>query len=203
MRHKIKVIGITGGIASGKSTVAKMFVTLGASVIDADKICHQLINNGEIKEKISKRWGKSIKDKDGKINRRILGKIVFTDKRELLALNKIIHPKAIKRIKSQISELTDKGKTNVIVIDAALLTESNLTDFCDTLLFIDAYRRICEKRAQKNRKWPLCEIAKREKFQGSLSEKMNKADIVINNNMSKVNTLNQIKDFWKQFIAKK
>lgn len=202
MKQRVKVIGITGGIASGKSTVAKMLRSLGASVINADNICHQLINTEEIKNKISKKWGNNIQDKDGKINRRTLGKIVFADKGKLLALNKIIHPKVIKRIKSQIAELTVKDKANVIVLDAALLVESNLTNLCDILLYVDAKKHICKKRAQKSRKWPLHETTKREKFQYSMREKREMADITINNNLSKVNTFNQVKDFWNQFITK-
>ena len=81
MKQRVKVIGITGGIASGKSTVAKMLRSLGASIIDADKICHQLINTEEIRNKISKKWGSHILNKDGKINRRTLGEIVFEDVR--------------------------------------------------------------------------------------------------------------------------
>ncbi len=203
MKQRVTVIGITGGIASGNSTVAKMLRSLGASIIDADKICHQLINTDEIKEKISKKWGNNVQNKDGKINRRTLGKIVFADKGKLLALNKIIHPKVIKQIKSQIAGITDKDKANVIVLDAALLVESNLTNLCDTILFVDAKKHICTKRAQKSRNWPLHETTKRGKFQYSMREKREMADIIINNNLSKVNTLNQVKDFWNQFITKK
>ncbi len=202
MKQRVTVIGITGGIASGNSTVAKMLRSLGASVINADNICHQLINTREIKNKICKKWGNDIQDKDGKINRRALGKIVFADKGKLLALNKIIHPKVIKQIKSQIAEITDKDKANVIVLDAALLVESNLTNLCDILLFVDSKKQICTKRAQKSRKWPLYETTKREKFQYTMREKREMADITINNNLSKVNTLNQVKDFWNQFITK-
>ncbi len=202
MKQRVKVIGITGGIASGKSTVAKMLRSLGASVINADNICHLLINTEEIKGEISKKWGNNIQDKDGKINRRALGKIVFADKGKLLALNKIIHPKVIKRIKSQIAELTVKDKANVIVLDAALLVESNLTNLCDIVLFVAAKKHICTKRAQKSRKWPLHETTKREKFQYSMREKREMADIIINNDLSKVNTFNQVKDFWNQFITK-
>ena len=202
MKQKNMVIGITGGVASGKSTVAQMLVSLGAQVIDADKICHQLLNNEDIRVAIVKRWGNSVQDKHGKIDRRILGKIVFDEKRELSALNKIIHPKAIKRIKNQIRELTIERKTNVVVIDAALLVETNLTDLCDKILFISADREICEKRAQKNRKWPLCEIAKRESFQGSVKDKKNNADSIIDNGLSKADTFDQVQAFWKQFITK-
>ncbi|MDR4499184.1 MAG: dephospho-CoA kinase [Candidatus Scalindua sp.] len=202
MKQKNTVIGITGGVASGKSTVAKMLLSLGAQVIDADKICHQLMNNEEIKIAIAKRWANSVLDKQGKIDRRILAKIVFRDKRELLALNKIIHPKAIKQIKNQIRELTIRGKTNVVVIDAALLVETNLTQLCDKILFISTDRKICEKRAKKNRDWPLCEVEKRERFQVSLKDKKNNADSIIDNGRSKTNTFKQVKGFWKQFITK-
>jgi len=203
MKQRVKVIGITGGIASGKSTVAKMLRSLGASIIDADKICHQLISTEEIRNKISKKWGSHILNKDGKINRRTLGRIVFEDKEKLLTLNKFIHPEAIRRIKGQIAELTDKDKTTVIVLDAALLAEANLTNLCDTILFVDAKKTISMERAQQSRKWPLHETTKREKFQYSMRVKREMADIIINNNLSKVNTFNQVKDFWDQFITKK
>ncbi|MFQ5965599.1 MAG: dephospho-CoA kinase [Candidatus Scalinduaceae bacterium] len=202
MNGKIKVIGIMGGIASGKSTVAKMLRSLGASVVDADKICHQLINTEEINKKISKKWGGYILNKHGKINRCKLGKIVFSDKRELLTLNKIIHPKAIKQIKSRITELNQQGTKKGIVLDVALLVESNLTSLCDIIIFVDSKRQICKKRVQQNRKWPSSEINKREMFQGSLREKKENADIVINNNSSKEDTFKQVKDFWNQFIIK-
>jgi dephospho-CoA kinase len=202
MKQSVKVIGITGGIASGKSTVAKMLRSLGASIIDADKICHQLINTKEIKDKIRKKWGNHVQSKNGKINRRTLGKIVFADKEKLLILNKIIHPKVIKLIKSQIAELTDKDKTNVIVLDAALLAEANLTNLCNTILFVDTKKPISMERAWNSRKWPLSETTRREKFQFSKREKRKMADIIINNNLSKVNTFRQVKDFWEQFMTK-
>ncbi len=200
MKQRIKVIGITGGIASGKSTVAEMLRSLGAVVIDADKICHQLIDTEEIKEKTIKRWGNHIQNKKGKIDRDILGKIVFSDKRELLALNKIIHPKTLKQIRSQISKLKHQATTKAIVLDAALLVESKLTDICDTTLFVDTKKYICNKRVQKRPRWSLREITKREKFQSSLREKRKIAGIVINNNLSKTKTFNQVKGFWNQFV---
>ena len=201
MKQRIRVIGITGRIASGKSTVAKMLNSLGSSVIDADKICHQLIDTDEIKNKIVKRWGKHILSKQDKINRRILGDIVFSDKKELLALNKIIHPKVIKQIKRQIVELKNNTETNAIVLDAALLTESNLTSLCDIVIFVDTRNILCVKRAYKSRKWPMGEAKKREKFQFTLREKKWNADIIINNSLSKANTFDQVKAFWKRFIT--
>jgi len=203
MKQRVKVIGITGGIASGKSTIAKMLESLGASVINADKICHRLINTKSISQKIIKRWGNNIQGKYGKIERQKLGQIVFADKKELSELNKIVHPEAIKLIKDRIAKLRNKPTTEAIVLDAALLVESNLIDICDITLFVDTKKNTCKSRVQNSRKWLADEITKREKFQGSLMGKKEIADVVICNNRSQAETLKQVKDFWHQFITKK
>ena len=203
MKQLIKVIGIAGGIASGKSTIAEMLELLGADVIDADKICHQLINTKDIAHEITKRWGNKLQDSHGKIKRHALAEIVFSDREKVSALNSIIHPKVIEQIKSRISKLQDDAATKAIVLDAALLVESNLIDICDIMLFVDTEKNTCRTRVQSSRKWPSDEIAKREKFQGLLQQKRNIADVIINNNHSKEDTSNQIKNFWCQFITEK
>lgn len=203
MKQRIKVIGITGGIASGKSTIAEMLESLGADLIDADKICHELINTKDIADEITKRWGNHIQDHHGKIKRDVLAEIVFSDRKEVSALNSIIHPKAIKLIKRRIDKLHVKTVTKAIVLDAALLVESNLIDICNIVIFVDTEKNRCKTRVQNSRKWPLDEIAKREKFQGLLPQKREISDVIINNNHSKEDTLNQVKDFWCQFITKK
>jgi len=203
MKQRIKVIGITGGIASGKSTIAGMLGSLGADLIDADKICHELINTKEIALEVTKRWGSQLQDNHGRIKRDALAEIVFSDGREISALNSIIHPKAIKQIKSEIDKFHSDVATKAIVLDAALLVESNLVDICDVVLFVNTEKDRCKTRVQNTRKWPLDEIAKREKFQGLLQQKREISDVIINNNNSKKDTLNQVKDFWSQFITKK
>ena len=203
MKQRIKVIGITGGIASGKSTIAKILGSLGASVISADKICHRLVNTKSMSQKIINRWGDHVQDKYGKIERHKLGKIVFADKKELAALNRIIHPEAIKQIKNRIAKLRNESTTVAIVLDAALLVESNLIDICDITLFVDTRKNTCKARVKNSRKWPSGEITKREKFQSSLREKREIADIVISNNQHQADTLKQVKDFWHQSITKK
>ena len=203
MKQRIKVIGITGGIASGKSTIAAMLESLGADLIDADKICHELINTKEIALEITKRWGSHLQDNHGRIKRDALAEIVFSQEKEISALNSIIHPKAIKQIKSEIAKFHSDVATEAIVLDAALLVESNLVDICDIVLFVESDEDRCKERVQSSRKWPLDEIEKREKFQGLLQQKRGISDVIINNNNSKKDTLNQIKDFWSQFITKK
>lgn len=197
------MIGIAGGIASGKSTIAEMLESLGADIIDADKICHRLINTKDIACKITKRWGDHILDDHGKVKRHMLAEIVFSEREEVSALNSIIHPKAIKEIKSRVAKLQAEAATKAIVLDAALVVESNLIDICDIMLFVDTKKNRCKTRVQNSRKWPLDEITKREKFQGLLQQKREIADVVINNNHSKEDTLYLVKDFWYQFITKK
>ncbi|MBT3877740.1 MAG: dephospho-CoA kinase [Candidatus Scalindua sp.] len=203
MKQRIKVIGITGGIASGKSTIAEMLESLGADLIDADKICHELINTKDIALEITKRWGNHLKNNHGKIKREELAEIVFSDRKEVSALNRIIHPKAIKQIRSRIAKLHVEAATKAIVLDAALLVESNLIDICDIVLFVNTEKDRCKTRVQNSRKWPLDEIEKREKFQNLLPQKREVSDVIINNNQSKEDTLNQVKGFWCQFITKK
>ncbi len=203
MKQRIKVIGIAGGIASGKSTIAEMLESLGADIIDADKICHRLINTKDIACKITKRWGDHILDDHGKVKRHMLAEIVFSEREEVSALNSIIHPKAIKEIKSRVAKLQAEAATKAIVLDAALVVESNLIGICDIMLFVDTKKNRCKTRVHNSRKWPLDEITKREKFQGLLQQKREIADVVINNNHSKEDTLYQVKDFWYQFITKK
>ncbi len=201
MKHNIKVVGITGGIASGKSTIAEIMRSLGANIIDADKLCHQLINTKEISQKITKNWGNYIQNEHGEIKRDVLAKIVFSDKREISSLNEIIHPEAIKHIRNIITKLKDVADTKAIVVDAALLVESNLADVCDLIIFVDTNRETCNKRAMVERMWSPDEIDKREIYQGLLQEKKEIADMIIDNNQSKADTVDQVKDFWYQFIT--
>ncbi len=203
MKQRIKVIGIVGGIASGKSTISEMLGSLGADIINADKICHQLINTKDIALEITKRWGGHIRDNHGKIKRDALAEIVFSNREEVIALNSIIHPKAIKIIESTIAKFRDEAATKAIVLDASLLVESNLTKICDMVVFVDTKESSCKARSIYSRKWSFDEITKREKFQGLLPQKREIADVIINNNQSKEDTLNQVKDFWCQFITKK
>ncbi len=202
MDQNVKVIGITGGIASGKSTIAEILRSFGANVIDADKICHQLINTKDIAQKITNKWGPRIQNEYGDIERQVLAKIVFSDKKEIFTLNKIIHPVAIKDIKRRISKLKKDETTKAIVLDAALLLESNLVDICDIIIFVDTKRDLRNKRVMINRMWSTDEIDKREKHQDLLQKKRDISNMIIDNNKSKTDTANQVKDFWCRFITK-
>ncbi len=202
MTSKPKIIGITGGISSGKSTVARMLASLGAELIDADEMCHKLLLKKELKDKIIERFGNTIQDSYGKIDRSILAKIVFQDNASLDALCSILHPIAIEQIKSKIDEIREKGRRNAIVIDAALLEESVLSLMCDFIVFVNTSKDRTLKRSQISRHWTEGELEKRERFQMALEDKKKKAEYIIDNNFTEDKTFRQVKEFWQLFITR-
>ena len=202
MTSKPKIIGITGGISSGKSTVTRMLASLGAELIDADKMCHKLLLKKELKDKIIERFGNTIQDSYGKIDRSRLAKIVFQDNASLDALCSILHPIVIEQIKSKIDEIGEKGRRSAIVIDAALLEESDLSLMCDFIVFVNTSKDHRLKRSQISRHWTEGELEKREHFQMALEDKKKKAEYIIDNNFTEDNTFRQVKEFWQLFITR-
>lgn len=196
--HLLHVLGITGGIGSGKSTVAGILKEFGALVIDADKLCHQLLNVPEIKGKINNIWPDAVIEDCGEINRTKLGGIVFSDKENINRLNKILHPIVINEIKRQITAVKEKKKKAVIVIDAALLEEANLTTVCNSIIFVDTKLSLRRKRCKECRNWSDDEIAKRERFQHLPETKIKRATFVVNNNGTKSCTIEQVHGIWNK-----
>lgn len=200
MSYKPRIIGITGGISSGKSSIARMLASLGAECIDADEMCHRLILTKGLKDKIVERFGNTILDTYGRIDRSLLAEIVFRDKASLDDLCSILHPVVIDQIKSKITEIEKKGRRKAIVIDAALLEESDLSLVCDFIIFVNTRKDNRLKRSQSGRHWTEEELEKRERFQMSLEDKKKKADYIIDNNFSTDDTFRQVKEFWKNYI---
>ncbi len=200
MNYRPKIIGITGGISSGKSTIARMLASLGAECIDADEMCHRLILTKGLQSKIIERFGNTILDSYGKIDRSRLAEIVFQDKTCLDDLCNILHPIVIDKIKSKIAEIERQGRRKAIVIDAALLEESDLSLVCDLVIFVNTGKDNRSKRSQTSRHWPAGELEKREHFQMTLEDKKKKADYIIDNNFSTEDTFRQVKEFWRNYI---
>ncbi|MFQ5862835.1 MAG: dephospho-CoA kinase [Candidatus Brocadiales bacterium] len=191
-----KVIGIMGGVASGKTTVAEILGSFGARVIDADEIGHGLLDTPEVKEKLIKRWSKEILDERGMVDRLKLSRIVFSDAEALRELNDTLHPPILESIQQEIA----RDETRVVVVDAALLQETGLAGLCDLLIFVAADERVKKERAMKHRHWSPEEVSRRERFQAPAEEKKKMAHYVINNSFSKEETLRQVKEFWNRFV---
>ncbi|MDO9026956.1 MAG: dephospho-CoA kinase [bacterium] len=137
-RRKIVLAGLTGGAGSGKSTAAGYFRELGAMVIDADRIGHDLLKPGSpCHDKVIKAFGPSIVT-GGRINRKALGKIVFGNKRELERLNKIVHPYILTNIKNKIEKIKNSGFKGLVILDAALIVPWGLQKKLDLLIVVDS-----------------------------------------------------------------
>jgi len=192
------VLGITGSFGSGKTTVAKIFQSFGAKIIDADRIAHRVIKPGRpIYKKIINIFGKDVLNKNRTINRHRLAKIVFNNKNLLKRLNKIIHPQVIRIIKTKIK--TTRAK--VIVLDAPLLIEARLKNLVDKLIVVKIDRAKQIERLIKKTSLSKKDTLKRIRHQMPLADKVRLADFVIDNSGSIGRTKKQIESIrrllWK------
>lgn len=196
---KKPIIGILGGIGSGKSTVASELCKLGCKVIDADKIAHKALDKKTVKRKIVRLFGERVLEPSGQIDRRILSDIVFADAGKLSSLNKIIHPLVFKQTEELIKRYRRQSQAKAIVLDMPLLVEVGWAERCDKLIFVGCKRRLRVSRAKK---MGLDEnqIKIREKFQISLDNKAEIADNQLNNNSDFTALVRQVTDIFSNIV---
>ena len=180
--RKKPIIGILGGICSGKSTVAAEFAKLGCAVIDADRIAHELLDKAGIKDKIAAAFGKAVLDSAGKIDHRRLADIVFSDADKLSTLNSIVHPPVLARTEALIRQYSRQPAVLAIVLDMPLLAEVGWEKRCDRLIFIECSRQLRLERAKNLGIFNENQFHARENFQISLDSKAAIADNTIDNN---------------------
>ena len=192
---RVMIIGITGSFGSGKTTVAKMFARLGAYIIDADKVYHSLIRQREgCYKKIVKCFGKDVLDASCRIDRKKLGKIVFKDRTKLKLLNSITHPEIVKEIK----RIARSKKSEFIIVDAPLLIESGFYKEVDRIILVANKKEDQVKRIRESAGLPAKETLKRIRMQMPFKKKLAFADFIIDNSGSRLSTLTQVKEIWKQ-----
>lgn len=172
------IVGLTGGIASGKSTVSNLFRKYGIEIVDADKVAKEVSEKKESIEKISNIFGKDILDSDGKIVREKLREKAFKNRKLLQELNKIIHPQVMEYFKRKKEE---NSKDEILIFDIPLLYETKMEYLCDKIIVVGVdvqkqIRRVVARDGSSE------ELAKKIIFnQMPLDEKIKKADIVIMN----------------------
>ena len=182
---RIPVIGIVGGIGSGKSAVANWVKAhTDVLVIDADKLGHDALKSAAVKDALLHLFGRDIFGADGFINRSFLAKRVFGNSQEQLAarhdLEKTVHPEIGRRISEEVSLAMTNGRVAVL-LDAAVLLEAGWRRLCDLVVFVDTPDAIRSLRVQKNRNWTEDELRRREASQWSLDRKRQESDFVITN----------------------
>lgn len=189
------VLGVTGNIGSGKSSVAAMFKTKDAALIDADKLAHQVcFFKSSVYKKIKNCFGKSILKNNNHIDRVKLARVVFSDKAALDKLNSIVHPVVIKEIKRLIKHSNKKN----IILDAALIIEAGLRKTIDKLIVVSSKRNQQILRSQKCSGLSRDEVIKRMQFQISQSKKERFADFIIDNSGSINKTKKQVMQIRRQ-----
>ena len=189
-----KIIGLTGNIASGKSTVSKFLIKKGFYVIDADVISREVVAKGtEGLSKIRKHFGDDVLLENGELDRKKLGRIVFSNKEKLEQLNHILHP----IIRRRIIRAIEKSDERIVFLDAALIYESGLDEMIDSVWFVSIppeiqIQRLIE-RDYKTRQEALNVIDS----QGKQEDKLKKANVVINNTGTKYELYEQVETILK------
>ena len=177
--------GLTGGIATGKSTVSRKFAELGAHIIDADEISREvMVPHSACWKKVTAAFGRTILHEDATINRKKLASLVFTDPQKLIQLNHLVHPEILARIEEHLSLLEAKIPDAVAVVDAALLVETGAYKKFDKLIVVYASEEIQIARLVKRDGMSPQEARNRISAQLPMSEKLAVADYVINNESS-------------------
>ncbi|MDR3601524.1 MAG: dephospho-CoA kinase [Desulfosporosinus sp.] len=195
-------IGLTGGIGSGKSTVAQWFKKQGVPVLDADKTVHRLLQTDwPTISKLIHEFGPEILGENGQINRSNLSKQVFCDDDARKRLERIVHPGVIKSMKDEQAALRDNG-TEVCVWDVPLLFEAGLEQLVDEVWVVWVPRELQILRVLGRDKLSRTEVEARMAAQGSLDEKRKQADVVIDNSGSELETERQLEEAWKKLLNK-
>ncbi|MBI1830345.1 MAG: dephospho-CoA kinase, partial [Planctomycetes bacterium] len=190
----IPIIGIVGGIGSGKSLVAQAMQQLGGHLVAADAIGHDALRQPEIIAKVVARWGDAILDPQGLPDRQKIGQIVFSNREELTALEAMVFPFIEKHIAQEIESARKRTDATFIILDAAVMLEAGWHRHCDKIVFVDAPRDVRLARLKQKRGWDEDELARREKAQLPIDEKMARADLVIVNDAGPEKIRAQVKD---------
>ncbi len=195
-------IGLTGGVACGKSTVAKMFADLGANIVDADIIAHELYRPGqEVLQELVKHFGAEILKPDGELDRAKLATLVF-DGGRVEELNKIVHPAVIRKQDEWMHSLEEKDRYAVAIVEAALILEAGVKDHFDRIMVVTCKpgQKISRfaQRTGKNGDAARAEVERRTKAQMPDEEKARRADFVIDNSGPVEETRHQVQRIYSE-----
>jgi len=195
------VIGLVGGIGAGKTTVAARLAQLGCAVIDADGIGHEVLDDREVRRRVRERWPDVPLTGDGRIDRKGLGKIVFSDPAALAALSVILHPPMGREISRRIAAAQADPPVAAVVLDAAVLFEAGWDAFCTHRLFVDAPSAARARNVAQGRGWDEATWRARENSQISLDTKRSRCDYVIGNHSDLAYLNKQVDEFFTRVVC--
>jgi dephospho-CoA kinase len=197
------VVGLTGNIGSGKSTVAQMLSERGATIIDADVLARRAVEAGTTAyERIVSRWGSDILAPDGQLDRAALRRVVFADHEQLEELNQIVHPE-VERLRNRLVDQARKRGDRVVICDIPLLFERHMTDRVDRIILVDAHRAIRLERLVKDRGLRETEAMEMIAAQMPAELKRARADYVIDNDGTLTQLERKVQDAWSAITEEK
>ncbi|MFH1790534.1 MAG: dephospho-CoA kinase [Candidatus Omnitrophota bacterium] len=188
----MKIVGVTGSMGSGKTSVSREFSRLGALVVDADRIARGLLNEPRVKNEIAAVFGGEL-IRRGRVDRKALARIVFSEGKNLRRLNAIIHPGIIERIRKRVK---GAGK-RVVIVDAPLLIESGFWQEVDAVVLV-ACRAGIQLDRLAGRGYSPDEAKRRIKTQMPARDKRRRADFMIANNGSRAELAAAVRDVWRK-----
>ncbi len=200
-RYGKPVIGLAGGIGSGKSFVAQALAAQGCGIIDSDAVAHQVLSQPEVAAQLAQWWGPLVLNDQGLADRKKIAQRVFNDQASLNQLNGLIHP-AVQRLREERSmELGKNPAIRAIVWDTPLLYETGLNRDCDAVIFVKAPYEQRLARVAATRHWTQEQLKKRENLQISLDNKEKLADYVLDNSGQEAQTLRHLHQILSQILS--
>jgi len=175
------IIGLAGGIGSGKTAVARMLEPLGGRVIDFDRLAHAELSEPDVLETLLLWWGASVVSPGGDVDRGAIADIVFNDPAQLQRLEDLLYPRLMKRSEVLLADADAEPGVKAMVLDAPKLFEAGLDRLCDSVIFVDTLMSDRLRRVEQNRGWSELELIRRENRQTPLDQKRANADYVIVN----------------------
>jgi len=195
-------VGLTGGIASGKSTVSEAFARLGAEVLDADKVAREVVLPGQPAWlKLQQAFGPEFFLPDGEINRSMLRRLVFADPEERSKLNAIVHPEVMKEINRRLEQLSTSAQDAVVVVDVPLLLEVGVAHRFDRVIVVYVTKRVQIERLRQRDGLSPEEAKQALSTQMALTKKVELADYVIDNSGKRAETQSQVEKVWQELLV--
>ena len=194
------VIGLVGGIGSGKSLVARQMAQLGCGVIDADELARQVLDEPATVEQLVSWWGPAVLGPDGRIDRKAVGRIVFDAPAELARLEGLVHPQVHARRRALRRRFEADRRIAAIVEDCPLLLEKGLDADCDVVIFVASDRDRRLERLARARGWTEADLQRREKNQLPLDIKARRADYVVDNSATEADTMSHVRRVLSQIL---
>lgn len=191
------IVGLTGNISTGKSTVARMLAELGAETIDADKVAHEVMRAGTpVHAAIVEAFGREVLAPDGQIDRERLGKIVFAGPAALARLEAVVHPATLEAVARRIAAT----ESDVVVVEAIKLIEAGMADAYDSLWVTTCRPEQQVERIVATRGLSRVEAMQRVRAQSSQAEKIARADVVIDTSGTLAQTRQQVQEAWRHLV---